>query len=155
MKVIFLEDVPNVARAGETKKVADGYARNFLLPRKLAVLAGSPEAAKIEAQLRKKARLQAQGEAELLNLAQQLEGREIILKAHSGAKGRLYGSITSADIANELNKSAGLVVNKKDIELAEPIRQVGNYEIVIRLAKDIVPKIKLAVVGEEKEEEAA
>ena len=151
MKVVFLEDVPNVAETGEVKEVADGYGRNFLIPRKLAVLADAKAANIVEARLKKKARIQAETEAEMRELAQQLEGKEVILKARSGAKGRLYGSITNADITEELSKSTGLVVDKRVIELEEPIRQVGSYEIAIRLTKDIMPKIKVTIVEEEKE----
>ena len=154
MKVAFLEDVPNVARAGEIKEVADGYGRNFLIPRKLAVLANSQASSIIEAQLKKKALLQAQTEEEMSKLADQLEGKEVTLKAKAGAKDRLYGSITSADIAAELEKGTGLVIDKRKIELTEPIRQVGSYEVAIRLTKDIMPKIKLTVVEEEKEDKA-
>jgi len=153
MKVVFLEDVPDVAQAGEIKEVADGYARNFLIPKKLAVLADAKVMHLVEAQLKKKARLQAEIEAEMRELAQQLEGREVIFKARAGAKGRLYGSITNADIAEELEKSAGVVVDKRKIELDEPIHEVGSYEIAIRLTKDIIPKIKLNVVPEEKKKE--
>ena len=151
MKVVFLEDVPNVAEAGEMKEVADGYGRNFLIPRKLAVLADAKSANIVEARLKKKARIQAETEAEMRELAQQLEGKEVILKARSGAKGRLYGSITNADITEELSKSTGLVVDKRVIELEEPIRQIGSYEIAIRLTEDIMPKIKVTIVEEEKE----
>ncbi len=152
MKVIFLDDVPNVAQAGETKEVADGYGRNFLLPRKLAVLAGSPASSLVETHLKKRARLQADTDAEMRLLAEQREGKEVTLKARSGAQERLYGSITSADIADEMSKN-GVVVDKRKIDLVEPIRQLGSYEITIRLAKDITPKIKLTVVGEMVEEE--
>ena len=152
MKVVFLEDVPNVAEVGEMKEVADGYGRNFLIPKKLAILADSQAASIIEAQLKKKARLQAETEAEMGELAQQLEGKEIVLKARAGAKDRLYGSITTADIAEELSKSAGLVVDKRKIELEESVREVGSYEVAIRLTKDIIPRIKLTVMGEEEKE---
>ena len=107
MKVIFLEDVPNVAKAGETKEVADGYGRNFLLPRKLAVLPHSQSSAVVEAHLKKLARQRAQTEMEMVELAAQLEGIEVVLKARVGAKDRLYGSITTADIATELESTAG------------------------------------------------
>jgi len=86
-------------------------------------------------------------------LAEQLEGQEIVLKARAGAKDRLYGSITNADIAEELSKSTGLVVDKRKIELDEPIREVGSYEIAIRLTADIIPKIKLTVTEEEEKKE--
>lgn len=152
MKVVFLEDVPNVARAGEMKEVADGYGRNFLIPRKLAVVAGAQVINEIEAHLKKKAHLQAQTEAEMKGLADQLEGKEIVLRARAGDKDRLYGSITNADIAEELEKSTGLVIDKRKIELDESIREVGNYEIAIRLTGDIIPKIKLTVMEEEKKE---
>lgn len=145
MKVIFLQDVPNVARAGEIKDVANGYGRNFLIPRKLALLAGTEVVNKLRAQLEVKARGLAQTEAELLELASQLNGREVILEARSGVEGRLFGSITGADIAVELESTTGLAIDKRKIELDEPIRQVGSYEVAIRLAKDIVPKIKVTV----------
>lgn len=146
MKVIFMQDVPNVARAGEIKEVANGYGRNFLIPKKLALLADSPASIK---QFKMKAQSQADTQADLILLAQQLEGKEITLKARAGAKDRLHGSITSADIATELNDSAGLVIDKRKIELAEPIRQLGSYEVAIRLAKDIIPKIKVTVTEKE------
>jgi len=146
MKVIFVQDVPNVAKAGEIKEVANGYGRNFLIPKKLALLAESPARIK---QVKMKVQSQADTHADLILLAQQLEGKEINLKARAGAKDRLHGSITSADIATELNDSAGLVIDKRKIELAEPIRQLGSYEVVIRLAKDIIPKIKVTVTEKE------
>jgi len=152
MKVIFLEDVPDVASAGDIKEVADGYGRNFLIPQKLALLANSQAISLVKAQRRTKACKQAESGAELLELAQELDGREITLKARVGAKDRLYGSVTSADIAAELKDSAGLVVDKRKIELAEPIRQLGSEEITVRLGKDIVPKIKVTVI-EDKEPE--
>jgi len=149
MRVVFLEDVPNVAEAGEMKEVADGYGRNFLIPKKIAFLVNASTISTIESQLKTKAHHQAKSNAELLELAQQLEGKEVTLNARVGAKDRLYGSITSADIATELETSTGLVVDKRKIEVAEPIRKLGSYEVVVRLAKDIVPKIKVTVVAEE------
>ena len=92
MKVIFLQDVPKVARAGEIKEVADGYGRNFLIPRKLALLANSPALSAMETQLKIKARSQDKEEAELVDVAHQLEGKEISLKAKVGAKDHQYGS---------------------------------------------------------------
>ena len=149
MKVIFLQDVPKVAKAGEIKEVASGYGRNFLIPQKLAVLASSPAISLIEAQRKINARNQQQTGAELVELANQLDGREVFLKARVGAKDRLYGSITNADIAAELESTAGLVIDKKKIELAKPINQVGSYEVTIKLAKDVIPKIKVTVTEKE------
>jgi len=151
MKVVFLQDVPDVAKAGEIKEVAAGYGRNFLIPKKLAALANPQAMAQVETGDKTKAKVNV----ELVELARQLEGQEVSLKAHAGAKDKLYGSITSADIAAELNNTTGLEVDKRKIELDEPIRQLGSYEVSIRLAQDIIPKIRVTVVEEAppKEEE--
>ena len=149
MKVVFLEDVPKVAKAGEIKEVADGYGRNFLIPQKLAVLASPSALNAAETQTKIRARSQTQIEDEVTELARQLDGKEITLKARAGAQEHLHGSITSADIASELQSTTGLVVDKRKIELDEPIRQLGSYEVAIRLAKDMIPKIKVTVIEEE------
>jgi large subunit ribosomal protein L9 len=149
MNVIFLQDVPDVARAGEVKEVTDGYARNFLIPRKMAALA-SPQAL---SQVVTSEKVEAKTNEELIELASQLEGKEVSLKAHAGAKERLYGSITSADIAAELESATGLVVDKRKIELEKPIHQLGSYELTIKLGKDITPKITVNVIEEEAKEE--
>ncbi len=151
MKVVFLQDVTNVARAGEIKEVASGYGRNFLIPKKLALLANSSALSTIKTQLKTEASSQVQTEDRLAEMAQQLEGKEITLKARVGAKDRLYGSITSADIASELQNTSGVVIDKRKIELADPIRQLGSYEVAIKLAKDIIPKIKVTVTEKETE----
>jgi len=153
MRVVFLQDVPNMARAGDIKEVANGYARNFLFPRKLALLAKPQAIRQVETGDIAKARVNA----ELMALASQLEGKEVSLKAKAGAKDRLYGSITSADIASELSNTTRLAIDKRKIELDEPIRQLGSYEVTVRLAKDILPKIRVTVTEEEtpKEEKKA
>ncbi|MFC1952294.1 50S ribosomal protein L9 [Chloroflexota bacterium] len=149
MKVVFLQDVPNEARAGEVKEVASGYGRNFLIPRKLAMLASSSAVSLAEAQRKINTRIQQQTEAEISELANQLDGREVFLSARVGAKDRLYGSITNADIAAELENSTGLIIDKKKIELARPINQLGSYEVPVRLARDVIPKIKVTVTEKE------
>ncbi|MDP3879006.1 MAG: 50S ribosomal protein L9 [Dehalococcoidales bacterium] len=148
MKVVFLQDVPGAARAGQVKEVADGYGRNFLIPRKLALLASAQAVKVAEEQFARRVRTQAQTEAELVELASQLDGKEINLQARAGSHDRLYGSITAADISAELEKATGVVVDKRKIELDESIHQVGSYEVAIRLGKDIVPRIKVTVSGE-------
>ena len=145
MRVILKQDVEKVGRRGDVINVSNGYGRNFLIPRKLALLAGSESMNAVKAQLEMKARSQARTEAELLELASHLDGREIILEARAGVKDRLYGSITAADIAVELENSTGLAIDKRKIELDDSIRQIGSYEVAIRLAKDIVPRIRVTV----------
>jgi large subunit ribosomal protein L9 len=149
MKVIFMEDVPNVGKAGQIKDVADGYGKNYLLPHKLAMPARAGDIKNVEAQIKARARVDANTEAEMKALAAELENKEIIIKAKVGQQDRLYGSITSADIAAGLESSLKAIVDKRKIELAEPIRTVGSYEVPIKLGKDITTKIKVTVVAEE------
>ncbi|MFC2044634.1 50S ribosomal protein L9 [Chloroflexota bacterium] len=148
MKVIFLQEVPKVATAGEIKEVPNGYARNFLIPRKLALPAKPETITTVAKDTEKRAHGQAQTETELLEMANRLDGIEIIIGARVGTKERLYGSITTTDIANELEKTTGLAIDKRKIQLDEPIRQLRSYEMTIRLAKNIVPRIKLTVTRE-------
>ena len=116
MKVIFLKDAPKGKR-GEVKEVADGYARNFLLPKGLA-LPATPSAIKAAKVLSdEKAESQARQREELGRIAQELEGKELHFKAKAGAKGRLHGAITTASIADELSRLTGFEIDKKKVEL--------------------------------------
>jgi large subunit ribosomal protein L9 len=153
VKVIFIDDVPYVAMAGETKEVADGYARNYLLPKKLAVLANSAASNIVQAQMKKVEVKRAQAAAEMSETAKQLEGTEITIKAKVGEKERLYGSVTSADIAAGLAGSTGLEVDKRKIDIEEPIRELGTHEVTIKFTHDITAAIKVAVVPDEVIEE--
>ena len=145
MKVVFLQDVSNLALAGEVKEVADGYARNFLIPGKMAALATAGMIEKVKVNLSKLTRTQAQTEAELIELAEQIKELEVTLEVRTGGQERLYGSITAADIAEELEKTSGFIVDRRKIELSEPIRQIGDYEVDIKLAKDIAASLKVKV----------
>ena len=145
MKVIFLQDVPSIAKAGEIKEVANGYGRNFLIPRKLATLAKSESLNAVAVKLAAQARSEAKTEAELVEMAKQLDGKEVFLEAKTGGRARLYGSITTADIAAELEKATSFAVDKRKIEVPESIRHIGSYEVSVRLTKDLVPKVKVTV----------
>jgi len=149
MKVVFLQDVPSVARSGEMKDVADGYARNYLIPRQLAAQADPKMMNVIESRIKVTARLTAQNEAEMTVLASQLDGIEVVLQARAGVKDRLYGSVTPADIAAGIESTTGFAIDKRKIELEDPIRQLGTYEVPIRLTRDAVPTILLTVAEEE------
>jgi large subunit ribosomal protein L9 len=146
MKVIFLQDVPRVAYAGDIKEVADGYARNYLIPKQLAAAAKPGAINMVTAR-------QAKMATEFSELASKIEGVEINLKARVGAKDRLFGAITAADIAAELNSAAEVEIDKRKIVLDKPIHELGDYEIAIRLAKDLVPRIKVTVSKEVTAEE--
>jgi large subunit ribosomal protein L9 len=144
MKVVFLEDVKNVARAGDIKEVADGYARNFLLPKKLALVNRPGASNSVKAIIEAKAEVE-----QAKKLAAQIEGKEINLAVKMGAKDRMHGSVTAANIASELKSVIGEEVDKRKIELVEPIKSLGTYDITIKLYKGVEPKIKLNVVEKE------
>jgi len=152
MKVIFTEDVPNVAKSGQMKDVADGYARNYLIPRKLAVFANSGTIKAMATKMEARIKADAQAELEMKDLGKSMNGKEIFIEAKSGGKERLYGSVTNADIATELEKATGLEVDKRKINILEPIHQLGTYEVEIRLSKDVTPKIKVTVTEKPAEE---
>ncbi|MDH4367783.1 MAG: 50S ribosomal protein L9, partial [Dehalococcoidia bacterium] len=120
MKVVLLEDVPGKGRAGEIKDVSKGYAKNFLLPRGLALIATTAVTKQVESRLEREKLEQSIGQEKLVELAQQIEGREIHLKARLGGGERLFGSITAADVAEELSGAIGSVVDKKKIDIEKP-----------------------------------
>lgn len=153
MKVVFIEDVPDVALAGQTKEVADGYGRNYLLPKKLAVLANSAASNILQAQMKKVIVKRAQLAAEMTEIASGINGVEITLKAKVGESERLYGSITTAMIAEELNKLTGQEIDKRKIILDEPIRQLGSHDVTVAFTHDITAEIKVMVEPEQVEEE--
>ena len=145
VKVIFIEDVPKVARVGQTKNVADGFARNYLIPQKLAVVEGSQAARDAEKEVRRKMKQREAEAAELSTLAEKVEGLEITIEAKVGDKEKLYGSVTAADIAARLTELAGHEIDKKRVELAEPIRQVGSYEVPVRFMWDLAATVTVIV----------
>jgi len=153
MKVVLLEDVPGKGRAGEIREVSKGYAKNFLLPRGLALIATPAVKKRVELRLEKERLEESVDREKLVELAQQIEGKEIRFKARIGAGERLFGSITAADVAEELSGTIGSVVDKKKIDIEKPFRQTGSYEIAVKLASDIRPKITVVIEEEEKETE--
>jgi len=147
MKVIFLKSVPKGKR-GEIKEVADGYARNFLLPKGMA-LPATPSAIKAaKAMSDEKTESQARQQEELSRMARELEGKELHFKAKAGAKGRLHGAITTANIAKELSHLSGFEIDKKKVELEEPLHHPGSYEVAINLGAGSQAKIKVIIEEE-------
>lgn len=149
MKVIFLTDVPSKGQAGEVKVVSDGYARNFLFPKGLAQAATPGVAKQVEIGLRGKVTEESFHKEEMAKLAEQIEGIQIRLKAHVGSEDRLFGSITGANIAEELSSIVGATVDKRQVVLDNPLRQIGEYDIAVKLATDSVARIKVIVEPQE------
>jgi large subunit ribosomal protein L9 len=149
MKVIFIEDVANVAKAGQLKEVANGYARNFLLPKKLAVVATAAEMKKLETYKQAESQRQERTDSEFTELADEIEKLTLNLQLKVGVNNRVYGSITAAHIADELAKVTGHEIDKKKVELEDPIKKLGDYEVSIHFAKDIIAKVKISVGNKE------
>ena len=144
MKVLLLKDVYKLGHAGDIKKVADGYGRNFLLPQGLAVLA-TPGALKTVEKIREKATVErALLNKEMSGIAELLENVELQFFSKAGETGKLYGSITSQMIMDELNKRLGTTLDRHQIEI-DPIRTLGEHLATVRLTVDLNPKIKVFV----------
>ncbi len=145
MKVILQKDIPNLGDAGDIKDVADGYARNYLLPKKLVLLANESSRKAIEHQ-RKLIKLKKdKRKKESEKAAEALNGVEIQIEAQVGEEGKLFGSVTSMDIAAKLLEK-GIEVDKRKILLDAPIKQEGEFDITIKLEEGLNAQIKVSVV---------
>ena len=149
MEVVFTQDVPNQARAGEMRRVADGYARNYLIPQGLAEMA-TPEV------LKRLHKIKAAGdetrvrETQVLEeLAQALNDTSITVSARVTTTGRYYGTISSARIAAELSSTVGREIDRKLVEAGEPIREPGEYEVLLRFSNEIEATIHITAEVEE------
>jgi large subunit ribosomal protein L9 len=147
MEVILREHVDNLGRRGEIVKVADGYARNYLLPRKLALVATDGNKKQIE---RERAKFEAK-EAEEQRIAEAMAARmnnlEVVIARKVGETEALYGSVTSADIAEALG-AKGFSIERRKLQLAEPIKKIGETDVPVRLHRDVVATVKVKVVAE-------
>lgn len=147
MKVILQKDIPNLGDAGDIKDVADGYARNYLLPKKLVLLANESSKKAIEHQTKLIKLKKEKRKKESEKIADGLNGIEISIGAQVGEEGKLFGSVTSMDIAEKI-KEKGFVIDKRKIQLDAPIKQEGEFEVVIKLEEGLNATIKVSVVKE-------
>lgn len=146
MKILLLKDVDNVGYAGDVKNVANGYGRNYLIPQQLAVLA-TPGALKQAETIRKTAeKRRAQEKADAEAIANQVGGLKLLFERRAGETGKLYGSVTSADIAEAIQKKTGIDIDKRKVALAEPIRNLGDQQVTIKLMIDVATDISVEVV---------
>jgi large subunit ribosomal protein L9 len=147
MEVILKEDVANLGHRGDVVKVADGYGRNFLLPRKLALQATQANKAVIEQMKAAAARRSASEKAQAEDLLVKLQTVVLSFTRKSGENGHLFGSVTSADIAAEL-AAKGFDVDRRKIQLSEPLKGLGDYTIAIKLHREVTAHIKVQVAAE-------
>lgn len=146
MKVILLRDVPSLGRAGTIHNVKEGYARNYLFPRGLAVEATEGEIRRWEERQRVAREKEARRQREAEQVATALSQTSIELRVQSGETGRLFGSITSQHIAEAL-RARGFPIDKKQVELEEPIKVTGTYRVPVRLSSGTVAHVPVHVVG--------
>ena len=144
MKVLLLKDVYKLGRAGDIKKVADGYGRNFLIPQGLAVLATAGALKQVE-KIRSQAEIRrTEQNSELKDLAAQINGLTLVFHAKAGETGKLYGSITTQDVATAITEKVRYEVKKPQVDM-QPIRTLGEYTVHVRLTMDLVPEVKIIV----------
>ena len=156
MKVMLIKDVYKLGHAGDIKKVADGFGRNFLLPQGLAVLATAGALKQVE-KIRNKAEIRrTEQNSELQGLADQINGVEVTFGAKAGDTGKLYGSITTQDVATAVSEQVRFEIKKHQVDM-QPVRNLGEFTAQIRLTMDLVPEVKIIVhrEGEAIEEEPA
>lgn len=153
MEVILKEDIVNIGKIGEVVRVRDGYARNYLLPRGLVLIANKKNLKTFEHQKKlvadQKQKITRQAQA----VSDQLSGVSLTISMRTGEEGRLFGSVTNIQIEKAL-KAKGLDVDRRKIHLDEPIKTLGEYEIPIRLTADVTVPLKLSVVSENAEKAA-
>ena len=145
MRVIFLEDIPHVARTGEVKEVKTGYARNHLLPKRLAVAATPQEMARLESIKRTGLERQSKLIGGAQALAERLESASVILKVRSGPNGRLYGAVTNVMVAQELATLMEVDFDRRDVTLEGTIRELGNFQAKVRLHPELTATVNLVV----------
>ena len=149
MRVLLLKEVPGLGQAGQIKTVADGHGRNFLLPRRLAEIAteGAIRQSEVmrKAEDRRAARLQSAAET----VAAELSGMTVHFTAKAGEQGKLYGSITSAQVAESLSQKSGREIDKRRLDLEEPLRELGLFDVRIKLAPGVETIIKVVIEAEE------
>jgi large subunit ribosomal protein L9 len=154
MKVILCEDVDNLGDMGQQVNVAPGYARNFLLPRKLAVVSDSASAKQIEHEMRIIKKREEKKRVELTEVSKGISKLVVEFSAKAGSEGKLFGSITTLHIANKLEEM-GQSVNRKKIVLKEPIKALGDYDVVLQLGAGVEATIKVVVKADVEEAVAA
>jgi large subunit ribosomal protein L9 len=147
MEVILKKDVKGTGKAGDIVKVSDGYARNKLIPGGLAVKATEGNKRQIAREKAKAEALYAQNKSEAEAFAKKLEANEIVVRTKVGDNGKLFGSITSMDIAQAVSEQLGTEVDKKKIVLDKPIKEMGETEVSVKLFQDVTAKVKVVIEG--------
>jgi large subunit ribosomal protein L9 len=148
MKVVFLEDIADVASAGDVQDVASGYARNYLIPKGFATPATKQALERVEKLRKAAAQRQTQALAEAQELANRMEGLTVTFAVKVGEGGRLFGSVTAGNIAEEIEKVIGQEIDRRRIVLDQPLREIGTHSISLRLARDVMAQVTVNIESE-------
>jgi large subunit ribosomal protein L9 len=148
VKIVLREDVETLGRKGDLLDVADGYARNFLVPRGLAMRATKGVVKQAESMRRSRVQRDERDRGSAEELAARLTGARIEVLARSGEGGRLFGSVTSSDIAEAVHKATGVELDRRKIDLPEPLKELGPAEVPVRLHPDVAANLQVEVVAE-------
>jgi len=146
VKLVLFSDVKALGKRGDVVEVADGYARNFLLPRKLAGEADKGALAQVDAQQKAQERRESQELADARALAARLESARLVVKAKAGESGKLFGAVTNADVAGAISTALSVAVDKHKIELGSQIKALGSYPVEVKVHKSVVAKTSVNVI---------
>ena len=147
MKVILRSDIASVGKRGDICDVSDGYARNYLLPKKLAIVAADGAVAQAAAMRRKRDLRDAQDRAAAEEVARTLVPKVITIRAKAGTEGRLFGSVTSADVVDAVSEQAGIDLDRRKLLLSDPIKSLGTHSVGVRLHPDVEFPVTVEVVA--------
>jgi large subunit ribosomal protein L9 len=148
VKIVLREDVDNLGTKGDLVDVADGYARNYLVPRGLAMKATRGGIAQAEAMRRNRSARDARDRGEAQDLADRLTAGKVVVTARAGEGGKLFGSITTADIAEAIAKQSGAEIDRRSIQLAEPLKELGEVDVPVKLHAEVTASVQVEVVAE-------
>ena len=145
MKVVLLEDVKSLGKKGDLVEISDGYARNFIMPKKKGIEATAKNLNDLKLQKQHQDKLAAQQLQDAKDLAQKLEGAMVVLKVKTGEGGKIFGSVSTKEIAQAAKEQCGFDLDKKKMVLDEPIKSCGNHIVPIKLHKDVTAKLTVKV----------
>ena len=148
MKVVLIDEAPGLGIAGDVRDVKDGYARNFLIPKGLAVLATPQELARADARKKVEIERRTKLNLEMESVGEKLTEERLLIAVRVGPGGRLYGSVTAAEIAEAVNETMGVEIDRRSVQLAKPIRELGHHQTPVRLAPDVIPNVTITVYQE-------
>jgi large subunit ribosomal protein L9 len=146
MKVVFLEEVEGTARTGDVKNVADGFARNYLLPRKLAAPATDHYITMAEARATQQARAQARLDEDAQKILPKVDGKQVTIEVRVGDQDKLFGSVTSRDIAELLTTETKVELEHRQVDIKQPIRELGAHEVPVKLTRNVIANVTVGVV---------